>query len=356
MKLVKIALRVFRMFLIDILLAGIIILAYGLHHHGFSALQIYWQEWRSEEESLESIPATSEQLSQTLPVVTTTPVQTTETVPADTVPETVPDNRTDWQKLYADQFSDEIIITENSYKSPNISVTLETFTQGTGDKKVVYHVADVYVASLDCLKTYTAKNKMKPNSNQFPLEMSMEAGAIFSVTGDYYTLHQSGFIVRNGIIYFANSDKYDICVLYDSGRLEVYDKYTYNIDEILDNGAVQVWNFGPGLLDENGKVKEKYDIRSGFKKNDPRTGIGYYAPGHYCFVVVDGRREGYSVGMRIEELAKIFEELGCSVAYNLDGGGSALMTLHGKMYSRPSESRRIGDIIYVAEPQTNDAD
>lgn len=355
MKIAKIALRVLSMFLIDVLLAGIIILAYGLHHHGFSALQIYWQEWRNEEKSPESIPITSEQLAQTTPVATTTVPEITETLPEETVAETIPDNRTEWQKLYADQFSDEIIITENSYKSPNISVTLETITYGSGDNKVVYHVADVYVASLDCLKTYTAKNKMKPNSNQFPLEMSIEAGAIFSVTGDYYTLHQSGFIVRNGIIYFANSDKYDICVLYDDGRIEVYDKYTYNIDEILANGAIQVWNFGPSLLDENGKAKESYDIRSGFKKNDPRTGIGYYAPGHYCFVVVDGRREGYSVGMRIEDLAKVFEDLGCSIAYNLDGGGSAMMTLHGEMYSRQADHRRIGDIIYVTEPKTDNA-
>lgn len=354
MKHAKAALRVLGYVLIDILLAGIIILGYGLYHHGYSALQGYWQEWRSDEKSLANVSGTSESLAQTEPIVTTTAPVATQDNPEIIPAQTVPDNRTDWQKLYADHFSDEVIITPNSYKSPNISVTLETKTYGSGDDQVVYHVADVYIASMDCIGTYTAHNKMKPNSNQFPLEMSAEAGAIFSVTGDYYTLHQSGFIVRNGYVYMDNSDKYDICVLYSSGLMAVYDKYTYNIDEILDNGAVQVWNFGPGLLDENGKIKEHYDIRSGFKTNDPRTGIGYYSPGHYCFVVVDGRREGYSVGVRIEGLAKIFEDLGCSVAYNLDGGGSALMTIHGKMYSRPSESRRIGDIIYVAEPKNED--
>ena len=355
MKYAKLTLRVFRMFLIDILLAGVIVLAYGLHHHGYAALQIYWEEWRSEDNPAESIPAPSEPVAQSKPAATTLPIHT-ETGPADTVVETIPDNRTDWQILYAEHFSDEIIITPNSYKSPNISVTLETITSGSGDEKVVYHVADVYVASMECLKTYTAKNKMEPNSNQFPLEMSIEAGAVFSVTGDYYTLHQSGFIVRNGYVYMNNSDKYDICVLYDSGRVEVYDKYTYDSEEILENGAVQVWNFGPSLLDENGKAKESYDIRNGFKTDDPRTGLGYYAPGHYCFVVVDGRREGYSAGMRIEELAKIFEDLGCSIAYNLDGGGSAMMTINSKMYSRPCDGRRIGDIIYVAEPKNNGAD
>ena len=60
--------------------------------------------------------------------------------------------------------------------------------------------------------------------------------------------------------------------------------------------------------------------------------------------------------MRIEELAKIFEDLGCSIAYNLDGGGSAMMTINSKMYSRPCDGRRIGDIIYVAEPKNNSAD
>ena len=88
------------------------------------------------------------------------------------------------------------------------------------------------------------------------------------------------------------------------------------------------------------------------KLPNPRSAIGYYEPGHYCFVVVDGRQDGYSYGLRIPELAAIFEELGCTEAYNLDGGGSAVMVFNHEKYSRQSNGGRdLGDIIYVAETE-----
>ena len=84
---------------------------------------------------------------------------------------------------------------------------------------------------------------------------------------------------------------------------------------------------------------------------NPRTAIGYYEPGHYCFVLVDGRQEGYSRGMLLPELAKVFEELGCQRAYNLDGGGSAVMTFLHERYSRQSNGadRPLGDLLLITE-------
>ena len=85
---------------------------------------------------------------------------------------------------------------------------------------------------------------------------------------------------------------------------------------------------------------------------NPRSAIGYYEPGHYCFVVVDGRQSGYAKGMSIPELAALFEELGCTKAYNLDGGGSAVMVFNHKRYSKQSNGggRDLGDILLIREP------
>ena len=84
--------------------------------------------------------------------------------------------------------------------------------------------------------------------------------------------------------------------------------------------------------------------------HQPRSALGYYEPGHYCFVVVDGREKGHSVGMYLAELAQLFEDLGCTSAYNMDGGGSASLTFQGEYFSKPSEVRSIGDILLIAEP------
>ena len=79
--------------------------------------------------------------------------------------------------------------------------------------------------------------------------------------------------------------------------------------------------------------------------------MGYYEPGHYCFVIVDGRQSGYSAGLLIPELAQLFEDLGCTCAYNLDGGGSAVMTFLHEKYSRQSNGadRRLSDILLITE-------
>ena len=81
----------------------------------------------------------------------------------------------------------------------------------------------------------------------------------------------------------------------------------------------------------------------------PRSAVGYFEPGHYCFIVVDGRQD-HSHGLTISELAKVFEELGCKAAYNLDGGATAVMLFNNEIFSHPSNGgRNVGDILFIAE-------
>jgi Phosphodiester glycosidase len=44
-------------------------------------------------------------------------------------------------------------------------------------------------------------------------------------------------------------------------------------------------------------------------------------------VVIDGKQIGYSMGMTLDELAKLFQDLGADRALNLDGGGSSTIAL-----------------------------
>ena len=68
-------------------------------------------------------------------------------------------------------------------------------------------------------------------------------------------------------------------------------------------------------------------------------------------MVVDGRQNGYSAGIQMGELASIMESLGCTQAYNLDGGGSSMMYLNGEMANKPSTEgdRDIPDIILITD-------
>ena len=135
--------------------------------------------------------------------------------------------------------------------------------------------------------------------------------------------------------------------------MECYRHGQYKNDEVMARGALQVWNFGPSLLNSEGKKRLDYTVSQSVLYQNPRSAVGYYEPGHYCFVVVDGRQEGYSRGLLLDELSDLFEGLGVKCAYNLDGGGSAVMTFNHERYSQQSNGadRLLGDILYICEPE-----
>lgn len=68
---------------------------------------------------------------------------------------------------------------------------------------------------------------------------------------------------------------------------------------------------------------------------NPRTAIGYTADNNLILVTVDGREEA-SVGMTLMELANFMKSIGCVSAMNLDGGGSTVMYINGKVVNCPT--------------------
>ncbi|WP_162817896.1 phosphodiester glycosidase family protein [Niabella yanshanensis] len=60
----------------------------------------------------------------------------------------------------------------------------------------------------------------------------------------------------------------------------------------------------------------------------PRTMAGFTDDGILYLIVVDGRRNDYSIGMTLDELSKVIGSLNVSFATNLDGGGSSTMVVN----------------------------
>ena len=83
---------------------------------------------------------------------------------------------------------------------------------------------------------------------------------------------------------------------------------------------------------------------------EPRCCIGQVGPLEYILVVVDGRGAADSEGCKVEVMAQFMLDQGCTQAYTLDGGNSALMYFGGANYSRKKveNERDISDIIYFA--------
>jgi len=78
----------------------------------------------------------------------------------------------------------------------------------------------------------------------------------------------------------------------------------------------------------------------------PRTAVGVGPAGDVLWIlVVDGRQGDYSLGMTLPELAALFQSLGVTEALNLDGGGSSVMVVRGRMLSHPSDEEGEREVV-----------
>ena len=110
----------------------------------------------------------------------------------------------------------------------------------------------------------------------------------------------------------------------------------------------QPWLGEVVLLDADGQTSTAFSSTKRIISANPRTAIGYYEPGHYCLVVVDGR--GESAGISLPRLSQLFYDLGCTAAYNLDGGNSSIMVWGDEVINNPSGGgRESSDALLIAE-------
>lgn len=250
---------------------------------------------------------------------------------------------------YAWRFTKEAVLTSASYSDPNISITWDMYRDElTYSKPVTFYVADVLVKDVTLLTTAFARGTYAAGGVRSMETIARNNNCIVAISGDFSSWHNNGLIIRNGEIIRQKKLTSDLGVLYRNGVLETYEPGTATLDEIIANDPWQSWHFGPELLDHNGQPKTKFNTTVGGR--NPRAVIGYYEPGHYCLVLVDGRQGDYSSGLTMKELARLMYALGCVRAYNLDGGATAHMTWLDEVVNSPSKDRRVHDIICVCFP------
>ncbi len=233
--------------------------------------------------------------------------------------------------------------TDTSYKSAHVNVSLKK-VQGGG---VTYYLADIYLSDLRYFRTAFAKDKYGRGFAETVVEMGQKHQAILAVNGDYYGIRNQGVVIRNGELYRQTPFR-DVLVMNNDGSMQTFAEADFNIKQIIARGAWQAWSFGPMLLDQKGQPLTTFN--SDVRVANPRTALGYYEPGHYCLLLVDGRQPGYSNGLSLKDMAQLFSDLGCKAAYNLDGGQSSVMTFMGKVANQPyNGGRKSSDIVYVAD-------
>ena len=264
----------------------------------------------------------------------------------ETAPET---DGTPISEKFAEKYTDSVVVTESSYTSPDISITITTEILD----RTTYYLADIYLRDITCFRSALARNTYGSGFRDSIMDMALLNNALVAINGDYYGNTNEGVVIRNGVIYRANPTDCDVCVLYYDGTMRVMPWTSFSVEDAIRDGAWQAWTFGPALLDTDGSVVTAFASSNRIISANPRTAIGYYEPGHYCMVVVDGR--GESAGITLPALSQLFYDLGCAAAYNLDGGNSSIMVWQSEIINVPSGGgRESSDALLIMEVNDHD--
>jgi exopolysaccharide biosynthesis protein len=243
----------------------------------------------------------------------------------------------------------QIVMSDGYYSYEDESIQIEI--NRVESNNTVYYVADIQLEDPSLLKTALAQDTFGTNITAATSVIAANHQAIFAVNGDYYGFRDDGVVMRNGQLLRttpSDSTSGDALLIDAVGNMQIISETAIDFDSLASDGIRQILSFGPALVID-GEVVASNTRNS--NRDNPRTAVGQMDEGHYVFIVVDGRTQT-SQGMTTDELAQVFKDLGCTVAYNLDGGGSSTMYFNGEVINNPTDGKRQGersvsDIVYI---------
>ena len=184
---------------------------------------------------------------------------------------------------------------------------------------------------------------------QYPYVISREAGFVLGFTDDFFADRMKdrqtvGIIIRNGEILSDATHRnvghtlpnLDMMAQYPDGTLKVYRCNEYTAQELIDNGAVNVFSFGPILI-RDGVINDQ--LYHYYRSLEPRQALGMIAPGHYLLLSVQGRTQD-SRGTVLRRVAEMMRERGVTQALNLDGGNTMALVFRGRMLNKLATYKR----------------
>ena len=278
---------------------------------------------------------------------------------------------------------EKVFVERQHYSDPDIYIDITTHRDAADT--TTYYVADIRIKNLGYYRTALAKDKFGHNAaTERTSDLCNRKKGILAINGDTYGSQPDGYVIRNGNLQEGqyrstkrldkrtNTQKAEDLIIKKDGTFEIIDENVTSFEEVLAKDPWQVFSFGPALVNKNvvtAQENEEVGTALGGNKNQ-RCAIGIISPGHYCFVVSNGRMKE-SHGLSLLSLAEIMRDLHCETAYNLDGGGSATMYLEdgtgnatglghlvnyphqdysGNLQKNPPmQQREVSDIVYIGK-------
>ena len=211
------------------------------------------------------------------------------------------------------------------------------------------YMAKVRLHNLEALRVVLAGDRVK-SKGETTSAAAKRTGAVLAINAGGFFAHE-GYLVPLGatvidgeIVDFSNITDLSFVGFNRSGQLvggQVKTKEQLQALDVL-HGA----SFLPTLLLDG----KKQTIPAAWANTrHPRTLVGHFENNDLLFIVIDGRRKGWSTGVTLEEAQEKLLEFKVRDAYNLDGGGSSTFYYNGQVLNRPSDGveRRVVTNIAV---------
>ena len=242
-------------------------------------------------------------------------------------------------------------VSETVYQDPTIKVVITP----ENDNGFLYWLADIEIADASQLRTAAAAG-FDAAGMEFGHVLARRMNAVVAVDGDYYCYtSDTPVIIRQGVVFRNRLRKkagQDVLLIDEDGDFHgIEDAKAGDIGETIDGKKIiNGFYFGP-LLVNDGEIR-KGKTNSHMKSYQRSQRVAIAQTGHLRYrIIVTGPNERGSRALNFEEWRKFVADMpDIRVAYNLDGGDSAVLVFNNTKVNDPynENERQLADIIYFA--------
>ena len=230
------------------------------------------------------------------------------------------------------------------YEDESLKVRIETDRAYDTDIMLAY----VQIADPSQMRT-TMAGRYGTTKVASPGILAKRVNAVLAINGDFFNYRNTGYLVRQGVLLRDNpSEKFDLLIIDENGDFVMIEEPTAEKIAAYKGTIVNSFNFGPALVREGERVLPIRITDISARKKAQRVAACQLGPLSYLFITTCGPENRGSKGLTLEEFSEYVGSLqGIRTAYNLDGGSSSAIVLHGVKINT-KKVRELCDMIYFS--------
>ena len=227
------------------------------------------------------------------------------------------------KKVYTGPIYDRVAmgIFDNGFEMARVQLKANVVTNKGGLK--IDNINQPRMLSTNTIVYTPDWGEYSPPSPKYGKQLVISGGKLIKTSYGRSQIPKDGFVIvgpQKSLDTIANARKFKLDIKINPEWKDV--------NHIISGGPYLVKN-GDIYVDMTAQKLASIGGRN------PRTAIGYTKDNSLIMLTADGR-EGASIGLTLIELANLMKELGCVNAMNLDGGGSTVMYVKGKIVNKPA--------------------